>query len=133
VDALVCLCASTSVYTIDDVVEPFVTDSPATREVEGSEVRITVNELARATEYISLDGTGYLTLLGKVARGHPGVVSKDAAMLAQIMQRVTAPFRRMRCPECGHKLRETYCDVCGYDLIEQTRDKLLRDKPPRFP
>jgi len=49
-------------------------------------------------------------------------------MFGQIVQRMTAPFRRKRCPECGHKLRESYCDVCGYDLIEQTRNKLLRDR-----
>jgi len=49
-------------------------------------------------------------------------------MFGQIVQRMTAPFRRKRCPECGHKLRESYCDVCGYDLIEQTRAKLLRDR-----
>jgi len=68
--------------------------------------------------------------LGEVTRDHPGVVSKDAAMLGQIVQRMTAPFRRKRCPECGHKLRENYCDVCGYDLIEQTRDKLLHRRGP---
>ena len=46
-------------------------------------------------------------------------------MSAPLAKRVTAPFRRKRCPECGHKVRETYCDVCGYDLIEQTRDQDL--------
>ena len=30
-----------------------------------------------------------------------------------------------RCPECGHKVRETYRDVCGYGLIGQARDKAL--------
>jgi ribosomal protein L32 len=50
-------------------------------------------------------------------------------MFASLVHRVTAPFRRTRCPECGHKVREqTFCDVCGYDLIEQTRSKLLRDR-----
>ena len=44
-------------------------------------------------------------------------------MFSSLVKRVTAPFRRKRCPECGHKVRETYCDVCGYDLIEQTRTK----------
>ena len=44
-------------------------------------------------------------------------------MFASLVNRVTAVFHRKRCPECGHKVRETYCDVCGYDLIEQTRDK----------
>jgi len=51
-------------------------------------------------------------------------------MFAKIVRRMTAPFRRKRCPECGHKLQETYCDVCGYDLIEQTRDKLFRGRGP---
>ena len=44
-------------------------------------------------------------------------------MSAPLARRVTAPFRRKRCPECGHKVRETYCDVCGYDLVQHTRDK----------
>ena len=44
-------------------------------------------------------------------------------MFASLVNRVTAVFRPKRCPECGHKVRQTYCDVCGYDLIEQTRDK----------
>ncbi len=47
-------------------------------------------------------------------------------MLASLVSRVTALFHRKRCPKCGHKVRETYCDVCGYDLFEQTRDKALR-------
>jgi len=44
-------------------------------------------------------------------------------MFASLVNRVTAVFHRKRCPECGHKVRETYCDVCGYDLIRQARDK----------
>ena len=44
-------------------------------------------------------------------------------MFASFVNRVTAVFHRKHCPECGHKVRETYCDVCGYHLIEQTRDK----------
>ena len=51
-------------------------------------------------------------------------------MFAKIAGGMAAPFRRKRCPECGHKLWETYCDVCGYELIEQTRDKLLRYRRP---
>jgi len=48
-------------------------------------------------------------------------------MFASLVNRVTAVFRRKRCPECGHKVREqTFCDVCGYDLIEQARDNALR-------
>jgi ribosomal protein L37E len=49
-------------------------------------------------------------------------------MSASLVKRVTAPFRRKRCPECGHKVHEMYCDVCGYDLIEQTRTKILRSR-----
>jgi ribosomal protein L37E len=45
-------------------------------------------------------------------------------MFASLIKRVSAPFRRQRCPECGRKVRETYCDVCGYDLVEKTRAKL---------
>ena len=44
-------------------------------------------------------------------------------MFASFIQRVTARFHRKRCPECGHEVRETFCDVCGYDLIQQTRAK----------
>jgi len=46
-------------------------------------------------------------------------------MVASLVNRVTGVFRRQRCPECGHKVRQTYCDVCGYKLVEQTRDKAL--------
>ena len=50
-------------------------------------------------------------------------------MFESLVQRVTAPFRRKRCPECGNKRpHETYCEVCGYDLIEKTRTKAMRDR-----
>jgi len=49
-------------------------------------------------------------------------------MFASFVNRVTGVFRRKRCPQCGHKVRETFCDVCGYDLIEQARDKALRNR-----
>ncbi len=49
-------------------------------------------------------------------------------MSVSLIHRVTAVFRRKHCPECGHKIRETYCDVCGYDLIERTRDEALRHR-----
>lgn len=63
-----------------------------------------------------------MALLVTVFEDHPAVVSKEAAMFASLVKRVSAPFRRKRCPECGHKVRETFCDVCGYDLYRQTRD-----------
>jgi hypothetical protein len=64
-----------------------------------------------------------LALLAAVFEDHPAGVSKEAAMSGSFVKRVTARFRRKRCPECRHKVRETYCDVCWYDLIQQTRDK----------
>ena len=76
--------------------------------------------------YISHADAGPLALVAAVAGEDPAVVSKEAAMFASLVQRVTAPFHRKRCPECGHRVRETYCDVCGYDLIEQARDKEFR-------
>jgi ribosomal protein L37E len=47
-------------------------------------------------------------------------------MFASLVNRVAALHHRKRCPECGHKVRDTYCDVCGYDLIEQARSKTWR-------
>ena len=48
-------------------------------------------------------------------------------MFASLVQHVMAPFGRKRCPECRHKVHEqTFCDVCGYRLVEQTRDKVQR-------
>lgn len=37
-------------------------------------------------------------------------------------------FRRERCPECGRRVRQQYCDACGYDLITKTRDKAINDR-----
>ena len=34
------------------------------------------------------------------------------------------------CPECGASVRETYCEVCGYDLIRKTRGEVSRWKSP---
>lgn len=34
------------------------------------------------------------------------------------------------CPECGASVPETYCEVCGYDLVRKTRDDVGRYKPP---
>ena len=50
-------------------------------------------------------------------------------MLASLVKRVTSVFHRKRCPECGHKVREqTFCDVCGYELFERTRDSTFRGR-----
>jgi len=47
-------------------------------------------------------------------------------MSASWIKRLSRLGRRERCPECGEQVRETYCDVCGYDLVRQTRDDALR-------
>ena len=44
-------------------------------------------------------------------------------MFASWMKRLARKVRRERCPECGNNVRETYCDVCGYDLIRQSRER----------
>jgi hypothetical protein len=44
-------------------------------------------------------------------------------MFTSLWKRATSVFRRSHCPECGKRVRETYCDVCGYDLIQRTRDQ----------
>jgi len=28
---------------------------------------------------------------------------------------------RKECPECGASVPETYCEICGYDLVQKTR------------
>ena len=33
-----------------------------------------------------------------------------------------------QCPECGHPTAAATCDICGYDLVRQTRG---RTEPPR--
>jgi hypothetical protein len=68
---------------------------------------------------------GPWALLAAVHRDDHVVIIKEAAMFVSLINRVTAPFHRKRCPECGHKVRETYCDVCGYKLVEQTHDNAL--------
>jgi ribosomal protein L37E len=50
-------------------------------------------------------------------------------MITSRLKQFVSRFRRQRCPECHSHVRRTYCDVCGYDLIRQTRDKALH--PPK--
>ncbi len=40
-----------------------------------------------------------------------------------------ARFRRAKteCPACGTSVRETYCDVCGYELVRKTRGEISFD------
>ena len=33
------------------------------------------------------------------------------------------------CPECGGSVHETYCEVCGYDLVRKTRTDLGVRRP----
>lgn len=35
------------------------------------------------------------------------------------------------CPECGKPcVPESYCEYCGYDLVERSRAEVSRFKPP---
>ena len=35
------------------------------------------------------------------------------------------------CPECGKAcMPESYCEFCGYDLVERSRADVSRFKPP---
>jgi len=44
-------------------------------------------------------------------------------MLASLLKRTWSGFRRQRCPECMSRTHNAFCDVCGYELIQQTRDR----------
>ena len=35
--------------------------------------------------------------------------------------------RSEKCPECGAQVHETYCEVCGYDLVRKTRGEVSLD------
>lgn len=78
---------------------------------------------------LSLNDPGHLALSDPMRGADDAVISKEAAMLASLVRRVTSVFRRKRCPECGHKARkQTFCDVCGYELFERTRDSTFRGR-----
>jgi DNA-directed RNA polymerase subunit RPC12/RpoP len=49
-------------------------------------------------------------------------------MIMSSLRRFVARFRRERCPQCGHPVRQLHCDVCGYEVIAQTRDKAFRTR-----
>jgi rRNA maturation endonuclease Nob1 len=36
---------------------------------------------------------------------------------------------RKTCPECGGHVEQTYCEVCGYDIIRKTRAEISMHKP----
>jgi hypothetical protein len=55
-------------------------------------------------------------------------VSEGVAMAVFSLKRFVSRFPRGRCPQCGHPVRQLHCDVCGYDVIAQTRDKALRTR-----
>lgn len=44
-------------------------------------------------------------------------------MFSSWKKRLFRKARREQCPECGHEVKESFCDVCGYDLIRQTQDR----------
>jgi hypothetical protein len=35
------------------------------------------------------------------------------------------------CPACGASVRETHCEVCGYDLVRKTRDEVTLETMSR--
>ncbi|MFN8194357.1 MAG: hypothetical protein U0R80_08755 [Nocardioidaceae bacterium] len=37
---------------------------------------------------------------------------------------------RTACPGCGASVRETYWEVCGYELVRQSRAHAALHKPP---
>ena len=39
--------------------------------------------------------------------------------------------RAATCPECGGHVHETYCEVCGYDLVRRTREEATLDSLSR--
>ena len=43
-------------------------------------------------------------------------------MRARLLLRRMLRHRARPCPECGENLRDTYCDVCGYDLVQRSKD-----------
>jgi rRNA maturation endonuclease Nob1 len=54
-------------------------------------------------------------------------------MFSSLWRRLTRLIHRERCPECGRTVKETYCDVCGYDLVQRTRDETRAHHPgPRI-
>jgi hypothetical protein len=40
---------------------------------------------------------------------------------------------RNACPECGAAVPETQCEVCGYDLLRETREHVALDAMHRRP
>lgn len=54
--------------------------------------------------------TGLLVLLWAISTTHHRMLARAAEA----------------CPECGAVLRETYCEVCGYDLVRSHRDEAAR-------
>ncbi len=36
---------------------------------------------------------------------------------------------RKACPECGTQVPQTYCEVCGYDLVRKTHADISLHKP----
>lgn len=50
-------------------------------------------------------------------------------MRGPVLGRVVARLRKPRCPECGCRVSGVECDTCGYQLLLETRDKLIARGP----
>ncbi|HET9648649.1 MAG TPA: zinc ribbon domain-containing protein [Microlunatus sp.] len=91
-------------------------------------------------------GKAYLAVtsvlgLGALAAGIVTLWSADSAALAALTGLLVLLWaistthhvllaRSETCPACGALVQETYCEVCGYDLIRQTRaDVALHGSP----
>lgn len=37
--------------------------------------------------------------------------------------------RSQKCPDCGAAVKETYCEVCGYDLVRKVQDDVSSHRP----
>lgn len=81
----------------------------------------------------SLLGVGALVggLLTLVSASGTGFAVMTAATLglwlvSTVHHRMLAEAAAMHsCPNCGRPVRRLHCDVCGYEMIEQTRERAL--------
>lgn len=72
---------------------------------------------------------GLMTLISASAWGF-GLMIAATVLLWLISTvhhiRLTHAVGTSTCPNCGRPVRQLHCDVCGYELIAQAREKALR-------